>query len=193
VTTPTGKLRPDGAPPRTLLDERAARQAQTALAVSVLDARTLVEVTVPRTSVRARMRLLTRSEGQQVRQESRLALAAVGLTDASRSPAPESWREWHEELVPRTLAVAVRALDADLPLAPLDEWQICDDAQIRALWQRYQDLETQLDPLASLELSTELLEEIIDAAKKKDAALLTSFGSSALASCLITTASQPAT
>jgi hypothetical protein len=183
-------LRPDGTLPRH--DPLAARQAKDAeLLAGVLAARTLVPVEIPRTHVRGRMRLLSRIEGEQVRHECRRALADAGLIDAARSPAPEAWREWHEALVVRVLAVAVRRTDVDAPLAPFEEWAICDDIQIRVLWLRYQDLETSLDPLASAELSAAQLAEILDAAKKKDVALLTSYGSYALATFAITSASQP--
>ena len=189
--TATGMLRPDGTVPRSTLVDRTARQAAAMLAAGVLESRTFVEVVVPRTSVLARMRLLTRVEGQQTRQEARLALTAAGLTEAARSPAPEAWREWHEELVPRIISLAVRRTDDDSPLAPLEEWQLCDDGQIRALWQRYQDLEATLDPLgSSAELTEAQLSEILDAAKKKDVGLLTSYGSFALASYAITSARQ---
>jgi hypothetical protein len=194
VSNATGMLRPrDAAPAPRAADERAALLAAAGLAAGVLDARAYVEITVPRTAVRGRMRLLTRAEVHQVRHESRLALQAIGLDVAARSPAPEEFREWHEELVTRTVALAVRMLDVEAPLAPLEEWHLCDDAQINSLWERYRELENAVDPLALPTLSEELFNEILDAAKKKAGALLTSYGSSALASFSITLANRPAT
>lgn len=191
---PTGMLRPHGAPPPSHA-ARNARDNRAALAAGVMDARTFVDVEVPRTRgpVRGRMRLLTRTEVRQVRQESRVALAALTLDEAARSPSPEVFREWHEELISRTVAIAVRALDADEPLALLEEWQLCDDAQLAALWFRYQELEQSNDPLSLPVLSEADFEAILDAAKKKDAVRLISYGSSALLSYVITLASPPAT
>jgi hypothetical protein len=166
------------------------RRVAAELAAGVIESRAFVEVAIPRTTVRGRMRLLTRSEVSQVRRESRLALVAAGLEAAGRSPLPEEWREWHEELVPRTVATAVRMLDVDAPLAPLEEWHQCDDAQIRALWVRYEALEQAVDPLALPTLTEAQCEEIIEAAKKKAGASLVSYGSSALASCLVTLAAR---
>lgn len=191
---PTGLLRPQGSAPPSHA-ARDTREARAALAAGVLDARAFVEMAVPRTRgpVRGRMRLLTRSEVRQVRQESRLGLAALGLDEAARSPAPEAFREWHEELVPRTVAVAMRALEGDAPLASLEEWQLCDDAQIETLWNRYRDLEQAVDPLALPTLTDADLDAIRDAAKKKDAVALISYGSSALLSYVITSVAPPAT
>lgn len=179
----TGLLRPSGAPPPL--------QPEPGLGAAVLDARAFVEVEIPRTTVRGRMRLLTRTEAKQIRSESRSALRQLGLNDAASSATPELYREWHEEIIPRTMAVAVRSTRADVALAPLEEWLECHDDQLQALWRRYVDLEAEMDPLARPLTEAEFV-GIRDAAKKKDAALLMSYGSSALATYAITTESRPA-
>lgn len=125
------------------------------------------------------MRLLSRRETAEVRGAARASLAELAV-----GPALEGFREWHEELAVRTLAVAVRRpSDTSQPLAALDEWQECDDEQIGAMWEWYQDLEAELDPLgaATAALSSADVDAMMAAAKKKAAALLMSYGSRKLA------------
>ena len=189
---PRGFLRPPASPLAPLLAKaEEALHERTQMVLGVLEGRAFSDITVPRTvpAVVARMRLLTRAETKQVRQECRLALQEIGLAEAARAPAPESYEEWHTEIVTRTIAVAVRRMDADAPLAPLDEWLLCDDDQIDSLWVRYQDLQSKLDPLARPLTDIEL-QIMGDAAKKKDAISLLSYGSSALASYAITMAAH---
>ena len=181
------RLRPTGsliAPP---LDEPSRRAA---LAVSVLEGREHRAVTVPRTKVAGAMRLLSRRENAQVRAECRQAMAELNLA----GPVVEGFTEWHEELAVRTLAIAVRSPDNhDAPLALLADWLECDDDQINALWEKYQDLEAELDPLGpnGPALSEADAAAIRDAAKKKALTLLMSYGSRKLALALITTAAPP--
>lgn len=189
MNTPTGMLRPGGSPPLQVPRDHVAERAS--LAATVLDCRTFVEVTIPRTTIRARLRVLTRSEAKEVRAEARRALAAQGLDECARSATPEAWREWHEELCTRSVAVAVRSLTDDTPLAPLEEWELCGDDQIESMWQRYNDLQTQLDPLAAESLLSDAeVDAMRDAAKKKDSQLLISYGSSALATFAISMVAQ---
>jgi hypothetical protein len=174
------------APPAPDPERRAA------LAVSVLEARVHRTVTVPRTQVTGAMRLLSRRENAQVRAEVRQVLEALGLT----GHAAEGFTEWHQELAVRTLATAVRSpADHGAPLAPLADWLECDDDQINALWERYQDQEAELDPLGANgpPLSDADIAQIQDAAKKKAAEVLMSFGSRKLALALISTADLPQT
>lgn len=188
----TGSLRPTGSPPLApRRDPAHERTDAAALAVSVLDARTFVEVTVPRTNVRGRLRLLSRAEERQVRSEARQAMRSLGLDAAATANEPGVYTEFGEELVTRRMAVAVRRLDADEPLAPLAEWEECDDDQINGLWDRYRDLQHELDPIADRTIPEAMLTEIANAAKKKDARLLLSYGSYALATYAITTADRP--
>jgi hypothetical protein len=157
------------------------------LAVSVLEAREHRPVTVPRTTVVGAMRLLSRRENAQVRAECRQVMEALGLTGVSI----EGFTEWHEELAVRTIATAVRSqAKHDEPLAPLTDWVECDDDQINALWDAYQNLQAELDPLgASGPPLTEAEEVAIrDAAKKKAVDLLMSYGSRKLALSLISSA-----
>jgi hypothetical protein len=188
--TATGMLRPAAMPPPAPVEVVGDRGR---LAAGVIEARVHVDVAIPRSPVFGRMRLLSRAESRAVRQETRVALAAVGLGEAAKSHTPELYREWIEELATRTLAVAVRELATPAPLAPLEEWEACDDDQIGALWERYKDLERELDPLAALEeLDAATEAAIVDAAKKKDARSLIAFGSSVLASFVTSSVCQPA-
>lgn len=157
---------------------------------TVMAARHHVDVTIPRTKIAGKMRVLSKRERTEVRHEAREALKELGLV----SLPLESHREWHEEIATRTLAVAVRSPnDISQPLASIEAWNQCDEGQIDALWQRYKDLQDQLDPLENPSLSEEAMRMIQDAAKKKQMTLLMSFGSCVLASYVITTAAQPST
>jgi hypothetical protein len=185
-------LRPAGTPPPRPPDTTATNAAA-GLAVSVLDARAHIDVAIPNTPLRAKMRLLGRGEARAVRQETRSALVAAGLAELAKSHTPELYREWIEELATRTLAVAVRDPHTLGPLAALEEWEVCDDQQIGALWERYKDLESDLDPLAKLDdLDPDVETAIFEAAKKKDARSLIAFGSCALASFATSSVCRPA-
>jgi hypothetical protein len=160
-----------------------------------LAAPTFVDVTVPRTTVRGKMRLVTRAERFAAVADARRALEAAGMpVDASAVTALGAHEQWHYELGARLLAVAVRDPEAtDRQLASVDDWRKCDDDQLDALWNRYQDLEAELDPLGlGAPLAAEDEAAIAAAAKKKDAAMLMSFGSRKLASYLLTSDDPPA-
>jgi hypothetical protein len=162
------------------------------LAVELAGARVYEDVTVPRTTANGRMRLLSRGETRSVRAEARAALDAMGCRGADLAV----YREWHEELATRTLAVAVRdPADVSRPLAPLVDWEECEDDQIAALWKQYQDLEERLDPLGAEHavLSDAEVAAMRDAAKKGDADLLMSYGSRRLALYAASTAVPPPT
>ena len=127
-----------------------------------------------------------------MRAEARAALEAMGCRGVDLGV----YREWHEELATRTLAVAVREpADVSRPLAPLTEWEECDDEQIAALWKQYQDLEECLDPLGAdhAVLTDADVAAMRDASKKKDVDLLMSFGSRRLAAFVTSTAAPPST
>lgn len=155
----------------------------------VAEARIHVEVTVPRTKIIGRMRILTRQERLTVRLEARAFLKSAGLD----GPALEVTEEWRAELATRTIAVAMRSPDnINDTLATLEAWNQCDEGQLDFLWQRYQDLVAQVDPL-DLESSTITAADvavIADAAKKKQSTLLMSYGSPKLAAYAISMASE---
>jgi hypothetical protein len=156
------------------------------LAGQVRGARIHVEVTVPRTTVRGQMRVLSLHEQSSIRYEAREFLLG------RKFPEPlNAHREWHEEIAVRTLAVAVRnPHDLDNSLATLEAWSQCDEGQIDPLWQRYKDLQESLDPLGRERMDEAEYLAIKDAAKKKDPILLMSFGSSKLAAFAISTVDQ---
>lgn len=172
--------------PRRAADPAAAGE----LAAAILGGRTHVDVTVPRTTVRGAMRLLTRSENRAVRTAARAACRAAGVPDASL----EISRDWLEEVATRTIAIAMRQPgNTSLALASIEEWEDCDDEQIAALWERYKDLEEEFDPLGDGGADEAAAAELIDAAKKKDVALLMSFGSRRLARFATSLVALPAT
>jgi hypothetical protein len=136
------------------------------------------DVIVPRTSIRGRMRLLNRAEKAQVRMDVRRDLVERhGITP---SPGWETLPEWREERVLRVVTTAVRdPADPGRQLADVDWWATLDDGQLDALWDAYQDLEAQADPLGpnAPPLSEKEVAAMLAAAKKGDADLLMSYGS----------------
>lgn len=161
-----------------------------AIAGWVLTSRVFREITVPRTEVKARMRLLTRAETQQVDADAMTWLADRGYKVAPDASSRAPVTEWHMEIAFRSVAIAVRDMASDTPLAPLETWRECDDKQIEQLWSRYQDLEEELDPLEAGNLDDAQVDLLVAAVKKKDVAVLRSFGSRTLARFLLTTESQ---
>lgn len=177
-------LRPTQPLQRKPADPAAAGE----LVASVLGARVHIDVTVPRTEVRGRMRVLTRAESKQVRSEARRECQRLGLKDEGLEYA----RDFMEEVGTRSVAIAVRQPGNEaLALAALEEWERCDEDQIAALWQIYKDLEESLDPIGVGCTEAEFL-VIEDAAKKKAETVLRSFGSRKLAAYAITSAARPA-
>ncbi len=154
-----------------------------------------LDVVVPRTEIRGRMRLISRSEFAQVKADARKYFAALKMPqDPSGLAAAGLFEEWSLELATRVIAIAVRdPNDESKPLAILDEWRDCDDDQIDQLFARYQDYREQLDPLGpESKLSKEDCEEIGRLAKKGEASLLMQFGSWRLARFAISSALPPA-
>lgn len=159
----------------------------TSFAGLVRGARVHVEVTVPRTAIRGQMRVLSLHEQAAIRYEAREFLLGKKLVEPLNA-----YREWHEEMAVRTLAVAVRnPHDLDDTLATLEAWSQCDEGQIDPLWQRYKDLQESLDPLGRERMDEAEYLAMQDAAKKKDVSLLMSYGSSKLAAFAISTVGQP--
>jgi hypothetical protein len=154
------------------------------------------EVTVPRTEVAGKMRLLRRSEETEVRMAVRRELAErFGLQDGGPGIL-EAYAEWREAWRLHFLARAIRdPRDPERPLATVDEWATCDDVQLLALWSLYQDLEAELDPFGPTAppLTEEEAGAIRAAAKKGDLDLLTSFGSRRLALFTRSSVATPAT
>ena len=160
----------------------------------VLGGRRFVTITVPHTSppLQGRLRLLTRAEVATVRTDCRQALAAKGIT-AGAPGLLEGYAEWRDEMVVRTVAAAVRALDRDEPLGSVEEWSELNDVQILWCWETYQDHEATLDPFGNKgpELSEVDQRDLLAAAKAGDVGQLTSFGSYKLARFAITSVAQP--
>lgn len=182
-------LRPTHAAP----DDVESRAQQL---VDLVGARVHHDIVIPRTGIRAKLRLCSRSEISEARAEARRALEANGFpVDASAVTALGAGDEWTYELAIRVLAVAVRdPSNVGLALASLEDWRECDDSQIAALGKMYEDLEAELDPLGdnSAPLTEADHAAIVNAAKKKERAVLMSFGSRKLSAFLLTSADQPA-
>ena len=157
-----------------------------------------VEVTIPRTTIKGLMRLLSRSERSEVHASARaFMLASLQTSDPNALLTPMSIAEWNAEVAIRTLAVAVRAPEDKLEaLDSADTWRdALDDDQVAALYDQYKDLADRLDPIGddAAPLSEPELAQLDAAVKKKDAAILMSFGSRRLASYMLTLAAPPAT
>lgn len=171
-----GFARPAGeaAPP-------AAQRKALHLVEAVLQGRRWRDVTVDRTELRGRLRLLTRAEVAKIRDDIRASLAARGLA-AGAPGVLEGFAEWREEMILRTVATAVRD-DQDQPLGTIEDWAELTDVQLSALWDTYQDFETELDPFGSQgdPLTTQEARAILEAAKAGAIGQLMAFGSYKLA------------
>ena len=162
----------------------------------VLGSPVFVDVVIPRTQVKGRMRLATRSERFEANAAARVALAGAGFPiDAAAIAALGAHEQWQYELGVRILAVAVRhPTNEDRALASLEDWRACDDDQIDAMWVEYQAHQARMNPLgADVDLTDAEASAIIVAAKKKDVDLLMSYGLPKLVQFAIISVEQPAT
>ncbi len=155
-----------------------------------------IDVTIPRTKIAGRMRLVDRDEALAIKSETRKLFASRGLLDEQGRTVGVAVDDWNAEIGVRHLAVAVRdPKDVSKPLDSLAEWRLCDDDQIAGLWNRYQDLREQIDPIGdaeeTLRLSGDDLDIIREAVKKKAASVLMSFGSRKLAIYMLTSVVTP--
>lgn len=153
------------------------------------------EITVPRTEIRGRMRIISRSELAEVKRETRKYFADAKMPcDPNTLAAAGYLEEWNLEIVARVLAIAIRdPKDESLQLATVEDWRDCDDDQLDQLYARYQDYREEIDPLGpSSKLSAEQCLAIADLAKKGEASLLMQFGSWKLALFAISSAAPPA-
>lgn len=179
---------------REIAAPAAASAPRVHMVEQVLGGRRFIAVTVPHTSppLQARLRLLTRAEVAQVRADCRRALAEKGITAAAPGVL-EGFAEWRDEVIVRTVAAAMRALDRDEPLGTVEEWSELNDVQILWCWETYQDHEATLDPFGNKgpALAEDDAREILAAAKAGDVGQLTSFGSYKLARFAITSAAPP--
>lgn len=155
-------------------------------------ARPIVDIVIPRTTVAARLRLLSRAEQFEATAGAHELFEKRGLP-TSGSGFTLVIAEWNGEIAVRHLAIAVRAAGADAPLATLEQWRDdADDDQIATLWAEYRDLANRFDPLGATTITEAEVAALQSAAKKKDADLLMSFGSRKLALFITTTADPPA-
>ncbi len=182
----TGRLRPT-----------EALEPATGGLSDLMGARVHIQVTVPRTSIAGSMRLVDRDEALAIKSLVRKVFQAAGLVTDAGLIVGTAIDDWNAEIGVRHLAIAVRdPKDESKPLDSLEEWRRCDDDQIAGLWNRYQDLREQIDPIGAnedtLKLSEADLEMMRVASKKKEVEVLMSFGSRKLAIFVTTTAEPPA-
>jgi hypothetical protein len=181
----TGRLRPTE--PRSSAATELAERALTG-------ARVFVDITIPRTEIRGKMRLVSRAELFAINATARRELQEAGFpVDGTAITALGASEQWQYEIGARTLAIAVREPgNVERALASVEEWRECDDDQIAALYQQYTDLAHRIDPLGDEGNGlTEIeIEQLTAAAKKKDSGILISFGSRKLASFILTSAEQ---
>lgn len=158
---------------------------------AIREARKPLVVLIPGTDMWTAMVLLTGPDIDEVEAAAHAAMAALYPDGV---PASAGLRH-QVQIARRTLARACRCEDAtDSPVATLEEWlQEPTDEQIAALWEIYQDLRAQRDPIGSPALTEGEMAEIDVWVKKKDETLLRSFGSATLARYLLTTADRPST
>lgn len=174
----------------------AERVAESALAGASL--RVHVDVEIPGTGIKGRMRILTRAESLLVKADALALFKERGMINRDGSIAAAAIDDWKSELAVRHLAVAVRLADAEIdePLAPVEDWRDeLSDEQISGPWDRYQDLLAEIDPLGDEtidRLTASDVERIREASKKKDVVLVRSFGLHKLALYAITTAAPSA-
>lgn len=185
----SGFARPAGAGPV----EDPARRKAVHMVDAVLLGRRWRDVKVSGADVSGRMRLLTRGELSQVRDEIRASLANRGIT-ASSPGVLEGFVEWREEHILRTLAVAVRDAD-DNPLGSVDDWSMLTDVQLLELWDIYRDFEATLDPFGDQgpDLTEVEFRELLAAAKAGAIGQLMAYGSYKLARFATSTAAPPST
>lgn len=160
----------------------------------VLGAVVHVDVIIPRTNIRGKMRLLRRTEAFETKAS---AIAAMKrMPDLTWGHSGVAREDWNAELAVRTLAIAVRnPADVTKPLDDADAWaELLDDEQIGALFDEYEDMRVRLDPLAHpVMLSDAEIAQLEAAVKKKDEDLLRSFGLRKLSSFTASLADRLAT
>lgn len=167
--------------PRAPASEPAADRPATAeqrLTSALSGARLHVEVTVPRTDVRAKLRRLSRREEQEVSLE--LAAWHAAATK-ERGPLPELRQEIgkHESVL--ILARAVRDhVAVDRPLGTVDEWGEADEAQLAGLMTAYYDVVARTEPWPG-ELTPAERAELAAAVQRRDRATLVALGAARLA------------
>lgn len=174
-----------------------ATPATTALGAVLAGAATRVlrDVEVPGYG-KAKLRLLDHTEAQEVncelaawlgQLETDRGIAAGALAVAGGMPI-------EAERARRTLARAARdPSDVARPFGTAAEWGQLPQLVIGAVWDSYKDLLEALDPFrADQQLDEQILAELADAFKKKDPAVLSTYGARTLAIWLLTTADPPA-
>lgn len=183
----TGRLRPTEAiEPASVVGSAIAE---------TLGARAHIDVMIPRTDVAGKLRLVDRAEALEIKAAVRALFKRKDLLDGEGNVIPLAVDDWNAEIAVRHLSVAIRNPDdVTKPLDTIDEWRMCDDEQIGALWHRYQDYRDLTDPLGDhdIALSDADVSMMREAVKKKEPSVLMSFGSRKLAIFLLTSAAPPA-
>lgn len=154
-----------------------------------------VAIVIPRTHIAAWMTLVRRGATSMIRSDVRKHFLELGYSPADLlAMGGDLVHDYNAEIAVRTLAIAIRTPeDHAKPLDTLQAWRDeLDDEQISSLWVEYQSLVERLDPIgADVELAPEELAQLEAAAKKKDAAVLISFGLRKLARFAISSGERP--
>ena len=160
-----------------------------------LGSREFVDVFFPGTKIRGRMRLVDRAEAFSVKGEALDAFRRAKIVGESGAVPAVALDDWNVEIAARHLAIAVRdPADVSKALKPLAAWRALDDDQIAGAWSDYQDLRDRLDPLGddAPRLSESEFAVMREAVKKKESAILMSFGLRKLTAFALSSAEQPA-
>jgi hypothetical protein len=135
------------------------------------------------------MELLGSAKSTEIAAAADREIAELGFTDGSAGAAIR----FEAARALRTLAAGVRdPADHGKAFGTLDEWRdLVDDQLLNACWQAYGEMQERLDPLER-PLTEEEFGAIEAAVKKKDGAVLRSFGIARLCAWLVSTADPPA-
>lgn len=137
--------------------------------VEFIGAREHVDVTIPRTSIKGRMRLVSRMEALQADAETRRFLASHSFPiDGTGHAALGTPLTYSYEKQVRILAHAIRIPGEEhLALGSVDDYRDLDDDQLDQLGALYNDLQARLDPVGAESISSDEFEEIYELAKQK--------------------------
>ncbi len=168
-------IRPKGSPPAP------PATTESRLAAALSGARLLVDVVVPRTDVRAKLRRLSRREEQEVSLELAAWHAAA---EKERGPLPEPRQEVSKHESVLILARAVRdPARPELALGTVEEWGEADEAQLAGLMAAYYDVVARTEPSSALTLSERA--ELAAAVARRDRATLMALGAQRIAAWLV--------
>jgi hypothetical protein len=154
-------------------------------------ARVFVPVTIPGLNLAADMTVVGHDQLVVIDGESYTSVRAAGVGEPSTYTA----MTYEADRAARTLARAcfdpeARAKGDLVPIGTVDQWRGLPEEWVSPLWQQYEALRAQIDPVAE-PLSIDDRNTMRVAIKKKDRALLLRFAPWKLAALLLTTDDPP--